>query len=193
LIAGLILAAGEGRRFGTSPKLMAEIGGRPLLEHAIRAQCAVPELERVLVVLGAHAEQITLAVDFGRAQALVCDQFSRGQSASLRTGLTELSGAERVIVTLGDQPLITSEAISRMLDEPSGSRAVYGGVPGHPVVLGPEHIAAALTVQGDRGAGPVLTGGNEVECSDLCRGADVDTPEQLEAVRRAWETAARVA
>ena len=64
--AGLILAAGEGVRFGSEPKLLAELEGRPVLEHAIQAQCAVPELERVVVVLGAHPAVIR---GFGRMSA----------------------------------------------------------------------------------------------------------------------------
>ena len=56
MVAGLILAAGGGTRFGAEPKQLAELRGRPLLEWAIRAQCDVPALERVVVVLGAHAD-----------------------------------------------------------------------------------------------------------------------------------------
>ena len=52
LIAGLILAAGAGTRFGPEFKLLAELDGRPVLEHAVRSQCAVPELDPVVVVLG---------------------------------------------------------------------------------------------------------------------------------------------
>lgn len=190
MIAGLILAGGEGKRFGSQPKLLADLGGRPLLEHAIRVQCSVGELERVVVVLGANAHQIASAVDFGRAEPVVCDQWAQGQSASLRCGLTALSDAEKVIVTLGDQPLISPAAILRLLPRPPGSRAVYGGKPGHPVVLGRRHIIAASTLRGDRGASELLAAGGAIECSDLGSGEDIDTPEQLDAISRAWETAA---
>ena len=54
MICGLVLAAGEGTRFGPEPKLLAELDGRPLLKYAVDAQSAVAELSRVLVVLGAH-------------------------------------------------------------------------------------------------------------------------------------------
>ena len=102
MVAGLILAAGEGARFGPKPKLLAELAGRPLLEHAIRAQCAVPELARVVVVLGAHAEALLAGVDFMRAEAVVCERWRHGQAASLRCGLEALGEAAKVIVTLGD-------------------------------------------------------------------------------------------
>ena len=54
MIAGLVLAAGGARRFG-SPKQLAELDGVPLLQHAIEAMLAVPSLDRVVVVLGAVA------------------------------------------------------------------------------------------------------------------------------------------
>jgi molybdenum cofactor cytidylyltransferase len=184
LICGLILAAGEGTRFGSEPKLLAELDGRPLLERAVSAQCSVPELERIVVVLGAHAEELLQQVDFKRAEPVVCEQWREGQAASLRRGLEALSGAEKVIVTLGDQPLITAEVVARLLCEPPGARAVYDGRPGHPVVLGPEHVRALMSLTGDHGARDLLRGGPEIELAglgDLAR--DVDTPEDLEAIR----------
>jgi molybdenum cofactor cytidylyltransferase len=186
LIAGLILAAGGGTRFGPEPKLLAELEGRPLLEHAIRAQCAVPALERVLVVLGAHAEQVHSRVDFMRAEPVLCVDWQEGQAASLRRGVEELRDADRVIVTLGDEPLITSATIARFISEPLGSQAVYDGRPGHPVVLGPEHLRALLSLSGDHGARDLLAGGPKIELGGSGdAGRDVDTTEDLERMRNA--------
>ena len=71
MIAGLVLAAGGARRFG-SPKQLAELDGVPLLQHAIDAMLAVPSLDRVVVVLGAVAEEIAAAVKFASAEPVVC-------------------------------------------------------------------------------------------------------------------------
>jgi CTP:molybdopterin cytidylyltransferase MocA len=182
--AGLILAAGAGSRFGERPKQLAELEGRPLLEHAIRAQCAVPKLERIVVVLGSNAAGVMAAVEFGEAEPVICEQWRDGQAASLRCGLEALSGARKVIVTLGDQPLITPQVIARFLDEPGPARAVYNGRPGHPVVLGEQQIRAVQNLTGDRGARELLADAATIECSDLCSDADVDTPDDLDAVRR---------
>jgi CTP:molybdopterin cytidylyltransferase MocA len=185
MIGGLILAAGAGTRFGGErSKLVADLDGRPLLEYAIRAQCSVAELERVIVVLGAGAAGVMAAVDFMHDEPLICDQWRDGQAASLRCGLSALSEAEKVIVTLGDAPLITSAVIRRFLDQPPGARAVYDGHPGHPVVLGPAHYRAIEELGGDRGARDLLGSGPEIECAQLCSGRDVDTPNDLEAIRR---------
>lgn len=184
MIAGLILAAGGGVRFGPEPKQVAALNGRPLLDYAITAQCAVPELERVAVVLGAQAEQVISVVDFMRAEPVVCTEWREGQAMSLRRGLETLRDADKVLVTLGDQPLITSAIVARFVGEAPGTRAVYNGRPGHPVVLGRGQIDAVMSLTGDQGARDLLRDCAEIELGslgDLDR--DVDTPEDLERLR----------
>ena len=92
-----------------------------------------------------------------------------------------------MIVTLGDQPLITSELVARFVVEPPGTRAVYNGRPGHPVVLGRAQIQAVMSLTGDRGARDLLRGGAEIELGAQGSGGnparDVDTPEDLERLR----------
>lgn len=181
MIAGLVLAAGGSRRFGDRSKLLAEFRGRFLLEHAVSAQCAVPELSRVLVVLGHRADEVLAAVDLGRAEAVVCLDWELGQAASLRRGVAAVPDAcEKAIITLGDQPLITPAAVARFVSLPGGARAVYDGRPGHPVVLGREQMRQVRELRGDQGARGLLVEGPRIECSDLCSGRDVDTPEDLE-------------
>jgi CTP:molybdopterin cytidylyltransferase MocA len=185
MIGGLILAAGEGTRFGTSSKLLEPLDGRPLLEHAIAAQVAVEELSPIVVVLGAHAEDLLAAIDFGRAEIIVCERWREGMSASLRCGLRALAPAQRVLVTLGDVPSMSPGAIRRLLAAGDGARAGYRGRPGHPVVLGRPQIERLVSVSGDVGARRLLSNQTLIECSDLCSGLDVDTPEDLEAMRDA--------
>jgi CTP:molybdopterin cytidylyltransferase MocA len=179
VIAGLVLAAGAGRRFGDAPKQLAELRGRPLLQHAVDAAVAVPQLERVVVVLGARADEVRRAIAFGRAEPVLCPDWDQGQAASLRCGLRALQDAERVVVTLGDQPWVSSQAIMRLAQEPSGTRAAYDGVPGHPVVLGGELAAAAMDLSGDEGARGLLRGARTVECGDVADARDVDTVGDL--------------
>ena len=73
MTGGLVLAAGAGVRFGgDQSKLLALVDGRPVLEWAVRAQCSVASLERVVVVVGSRADEVLAAVDFGRAEPVVC-------------------------------------------------------------------------------------------------------------------------
>jgi CTP:molybdopterin cytidylyltransferase MocA len=183
LNAGLILAAGAGKRFGERSKLLADLGGRPLLEHAIGAQCAVARIERVVVVLGAHAAELLACANFMRAEPVIFLGWREGMGGSLRRGVQALEGADRVIVTLGDHPLVTPDVIDRFVDAPAGARATYDGRPGHPVALGPEQLRAVLDLRGDHGARELLGVAPAIECGELCSGRDVDTPSDLEAIR----------
>jgi molybdenum cofactor cytidylyltransferase len=187
VIGGLVLAAGAATRFGGS-KQLADLDGRPLLEHAIRAMVASP-VGRVVVVLGAGAEEVQASVDMHGADALVCHRWAEGQSASLACGLAELSGCEAVVVTLGDQPLMSPEAIRRVIAARGGGvaavRATYHGEPGHPVLLERRLFERMRDVTGDHGARHLLISARtrEVPCDDLGGGQDVDTPAQLDALR----------
>ena len=178
MIAGLVLAAGAGRRFG-STKQLADLEGRPLLEHAVAATTAVAALERVLVTLGHDAEAIRARVDLGRAEPLVVPAWDEGQAASLRAGVAALDDADAVVVVLGDQPHVRPAAIERVLAAEGAARATYGGVPGHPVRLPRELFPAVAALRGDEGARRLLADAQSVPCDDLGGGADVDTPDQL--------------
>ena len=187
VIGGLVLAAGEASRFG-SAKQLAPLDGRPLLEHALRAITAVP-VGRVIVVLGAGAEEVIAGVDLHGAEPHVCARWQEGQAASLACGLAELPGCEAVVVILGDQPRISPDAIRRVIaargDGALAVRATYGGDPGHPVLLERELFARLRDVTGDHGARNLLMSVpvREVACDDLGGGEDVDTPAELDALR----------
>jgi CTP:molybdopterin cytidylyltransferase MocA len=187
VIGGLVLAAGAGTRFGRA-KQLAELGGRPLLEHALRTMALAP-LDRVVVVLGHRAGEVLRDVDLHGAEPVVCEDWEEGQAASLACGLGRLHDAEAVVVTLGDQPLVRKEAIRRVLaargQGAPAVRATYAGEPGHPVVLERELFGALRAASGERGASEVLrsVGVHAVACDDLGGGQDVDTPAQLEALR----------
>lgn len=187
MIGGLVLAAGSATRFG-SAKQLAELDGRPLLEHSLLAM-AVSPVERVVVVLGSAAEEVLARVELHGAEARVCDRWEEGQSASLACGLAELSDCEAVVVTLGDQPRVSPEAIRRVIDArgdgAAAVRATYFGEPGHPVLLERTLFERMRDVTGDHGARNLLISmqTREVPCEDLGGGQDVDTPAQLDALR----------
>jgi CTP:molybdopterin cytidylyltransferase MocA len=186
LIGGLVLAAGAATRFGAQ-KQLAELDGIPLLEHSLRTMTAAP-VGRVVVVLGSSGDEIAAAVDLHGADPIFCLRWEEGQSASLACGLAELADCDAVVVTLGDQPRLSPDAIRRVIAARSGAaavRATYRGNPGHPVLLERELFGRLRNVSGDKGARnlllsvPVL----DVACDDLGGGEDVDTPAELDALR----------
>jgi CTP:molybdopterin cytidylyltransferase MocA len=179
MTAGLVLAAGEGRRFG-GPKQLALVHGRPLVEHAL---AAVRGLDRAVVVLGARADEIRSGADLAGADVVVCPDWAEGMGASLRHGLAAVADADEVVIVLADQPFITPAVVARVRAAPGdAARATYGGGPGHPVVLRRALLDRAGELRGDAGfRGAAMT---EVECGDLADPRDIDTQADLEVVRR---------
>jgi CTP:molybdopterin cytidylyltransferase MocA len=187
VIGGIVLAAGEASRFG-SAKQLALLDGQPMLEHSLRAITAAP-VGRVVLVLGAGAEEVAAGIDLHGAEPLVCPRWQEGQAASLACGLAELSDCDAVVVTLGDQPRISPDAIRRVIATRGPGalavRATYGGDPGHPVLLERRLFARMRNVTGDHGARNLLMSVSvrEIACDDLGGGEDVDTPAELDALR----------
>jgi molybdenum cofactor cytidylyltransferase len=189
VIGGLVLAAGEGRRFGGS-KLTAELDGRPLIDHAVEAMLAVPAIERVVVVLGAHAEHVAASADLAGVETVICAEWRHGISASLRAGVRALADPDAIVVTLADLPFITPQVIATIVDQVDArapaARATYDGRPGHPVLIKRQLFQAVEELRGDAGARDLLTGAGvrTLECGHLCRPNDIDTPDDLEAARQ---------
>jgi molybdenum cofactor cytidylyltransferase len=191
LIAGVVLAAGGASRFG-SPKQLAELDGMPLLQHAVDAVLAVPAIDPVVVVLGASAERVREAVSLRAARAVVCPDWAEGMAASLRCGVEAVGDAEWVVITLGDQPRVTAQVIAAIADEAASApvgvtaiRAMYDGVPGHPVALSRAMLPGVAKLRGDVGARELLGSASvrTFEAGRLCDPVDVDTPEELEGLR----------
>lgn len=190
MIGGLVLAAGAGTRFGSEPKLLADLDGRPVLQHAVEAITQVSAIERVVVVLGAHAEELLAHVRYGRAEPVLCERWIEGQSASLRCGVAALEGSTKIVVTLGDQPFMTPQIVERFTRASPGSRATYDGAPGHPVVLGARHAREIQRLTGDHGARDILDGPLiEVDCPAASQ--DLDTHEDLQQIREVGGQVAR--
>jgi nicotine blue oxidoreductase len=169
-VAGVVLAAGEATRFG-GPKQAI------LLPHVLR-RVAAAGLADVVVVVGAHD------VEVAGARIVRCAEWRRGPGASLAAGLAALGPeVEAAVVCLADGPLISPEAIRRVVAAWRAGAgdvvaASYGGGRGHPVCLG-RTAWPAVPAAGARALSAAL-----VPCDDLGAPEDVDTPDDLRRVER---------
>lgn len=188
MIGGLILAAGGAERFG-GPKQVADLDGRALVAHAAEAMLDTPAIDRVVVTVGARSEEVAEPLADLDVEVLAVGGWSEGIAASLRAGVGHLHDSDKVVVTLADEPFITSSIITMVVDTANGAhsaRATYDGRPGHPVVIDKSLYQAVSALRGDDGAREVLESANAlpVECGDTVAAFDVDTPEDLERARR---------
>jgi CTP:molybdopterin cytidylyltransferase MocA len=181
--AGLLLAAGAGRRLGM-PKALVDDWLVRGVEVLVAAGCSP-----VVVVLGAAHLQARALLKGRPVIVAVAADWTDGLSASLRTGIMALpAGTPAVVVTLVDLPDVGTSVVRRVLErgaEPvTLTRTTYHGRPGHPVVLGRAHWPGILeATHGDVGGrayleqqGPAL-----VECGDLASGRDIDFPDEAVA------------
>ena len=153
--AGLILAAGGGRRYGM-PKALVAYEGKLLVDRAAETLRAAG-VERSVVVLGAEAPSV-LEKAAELPPSVINPDWASGLGSSLRVGLEALTGtpAEAVVVLLVDMPKVTAEAVRRVTALAADDALVMGGYGtrrGHPVLLGRQHWPGVIaTATGDRGA-----------------------------------------
>jgi len=139
----------------------------------------------IVVVLGAEADRARQLVPAHGARVVEAHDWSVGMGASLRAGLAAAGDSEAALIHLVDLPDVGPDVAARVLEHVAPdalARAVYDGLPGHPVLLGREHWVGVTTgAVGDRGARAYLDGRivTEVECGDLATGRDVDEPPML--------------
>ena len=183
-VAGVLLAAGEGSRFGR-PKALVELNGQTLAERGVgllRAGGADP----ILVVTGAAP------VELGGTHTVYNPAWRTGMGSSLRAALQALidtsTDVGAVVVALADQPLVGAQAVARLIaayrDGATVAVAAYDGQARNPVLLAREHWAEVIaTATGDQGARTFLRARPDVvtlvECGDTGRPDDIDTPEDL--------------
>ena len=192
-VAGLVLAAGAGRRRGGPKGLLRLSPAGPTFVETAVARLHEAGVSGVHVVVGASAARVSALAERSGAHVIEADDWDEGMGASLRRALEALADtpAQAVLVMLVDLPDVGATVHARVLVAAAtaggdlGSalvRAAYNGRPGHPVLLGREHWDAIREdATGDRGARGYLDSAQTqlVECGDLATGRDVDRPADL--------------
>ncbi|WP_436002419.1 nucleotidyltransferase family protein [Knoellia sp. LjRoot47] len=191
-VAGLVLAAGAGRRMG-GPKALLRLtpSGPSLVETAV-TRLHDAGVGDVHVVAGSAADQVRVRAERVGGLVVEAADWAEGMGASLRRGLDALSrtGADAALLMLVDLPDVGAEVHARLLTAVADEgdltavlvRAAYDGLPGHPVLLGRAHWAAVREgAVGDSGARDYFKDQRPrlVECGDLASGRDIDRPADV--------------
>ena len=166
--AGIILAAGISKRFGT-PKQLVNIKGSYMIEYVIRASLS-SKLHKVFLVLGHHQNKILKAItenikSFQNSQLELVNnhQYRQGMSSSVRAGLSSANDSfGSVMFLLGDQPMVDSMLIDLMLkrfykSDKNICAPVYKGKRGNPTIFSRKYFNLLQSMEGDSGGRDIIT------------------------------------
>jgi molybdenum cofactor cytidylyltransferase len=193
-VVAVVLAAGASSRFG-SPKALADLGGRPLLQHVLDTLAAAG-LVRVVVVLGAAATAVEEAISWRTEHRVRNPHPEAGLASSLKVGLEALpAGTRAALVVLGDQPMLRAEVIHAVLAAGiAGGRPITvpryaAGGALNPVLLARPAWELAAALKGDRGMGPLIHASPDLVTNVPVTGdnPDVDTPADLARLAEATD------
>lgn len=193
--AGMILAAGLSKRFGTSKQLLRLRKGY-MLEYVIRASLS-SDLNKVYVILGHNHKKILKAlsenknsIENNRFEILINRQYRQGMSSSIHAGLTSIKSTfGSVMFLLGDQPLVDSALINLMLEQYYRSDKnicvpAYKGKRGNPTIFSSEYFSHLENVTGDSGGKDIIMAHPDdiltIETDSPACVYDIDTLSDLE-------------
>ncbi len=198
-VAAIVLAAGRSTRMGAINKLIAEIGGKPLVriavEHALSSRAGP-----VVVVTGHQRERVEAALAGLPVRFVHNADYADGLGTSLKAGIAAVpADADGAIVCLGDMPQVDHQLIDKLLaafDPERGALVVvptFDGRRGNPVVWSRRFFHDLMAIQGDIGArhliGSYAEAVVEVPVAGEAALTDVDTPESFSAVKAEIERA----
>jgi CTP:molybdopterin cytidylyltransferase MocA/xanthine/CO dehydrogenase XdhC/CoxF family maturation factor len=201
-LPGLVLAAGRGKRFGGSSKMLADVDGQPVLRHVVEAALA-SHLDPVIVVLGSAAEAGLRAIeglDDPRLRVVFNPSWASGKASSFQVGLREVpADAPGVVALLGDMPRVKTWLIDRVLSEFEISGKLSfpvtpgpgGPVKGHPTAYPRELFGEIGALVGDDTAMTAIrrhwSEAVKIPLEDASTQIDIDTAQDLELLKTARE------
>ena len=190
-VAGVLLAAGLGRRMGAA-KVLLPWQGRPLVRHVAEVALA-SQLAELIVVVGHQADEVGAALHDLPVRIVRNPEYAGGQSTSLRAGIAAVpDSAAAALVLLTDQPLVTTAVVDALLAAFWDTAALIvaacaAGRRGNPVLFARGLFPRLLAIGGDEGArGVIAAYRDQLRCIEVDETvlADVDTPEDYTKLRR---------
>lgn len=183
LIGGIILAAGESRRYGSNNKLLTEVSGTSMIRAV--ATTAAEALDTVIAVVGHDDAAVTASVEEVVDECRYNPQYAIGQSTSVRLGATVARerGWDAAVFCLGDMPFVSAATITELQKRyrAGGSTIVaprHEGQRGNPVLFDQQHFDDLSHLTGDTGGKDLLQDTCEVaiiETTDSGVVRDIDT------------------
>ena len=198
-VAALVLGAGRSSRMGEQNKLLASVGGIPMLQRVVDAALKA-EITSVTVVTGCQEQEVRQLLRSREVSFVHNPAYQEGIAGSLKLGLSSLpADIDGVIILLADMPFIEAVHLNELIAEfnPTIERDIVApireGRLGNPIIWSTRYIPAMMKLSGDRGARPLLDefAANvwEVPMGDDAIFMDVDTPEALAEANRRCEDA----
>lgn len=161
MISGIVLAAGESKRMGRTKQLLS-FGSSTILEHVVD-NLLRSKVGEVILVLGHESGRIKARFEGSPIKLAVNADYQQGMSTSIRCGILAASPeSEACLIALGDQPLIRSEVVDRLIStyQECGKGIivpVYGEMAGHPVIFDMKYREELLALTGDKGGKAIVT------------------------------------
>ncbi|MBI3703322.1 MAG: NTP transferase domain-containing protein [Rhizobiales bacterium] len=198
-VAAVVLAAGRSTRMGAVNKMLAEIGGKPLVRIAAE-QALASRAKPVIMVTGHERERVEAALKGLAVHFVHNSDYADGLGTSLKAGIAAVpEDADAAIVCLGDMPQVDHALIDKLLaafDPERGALVVVPSIDGrrgNPVVWSRRFFHDLMSIAGDIGArhliGSYAEAVVEVPVAGAAALTDVDTPESLSAVKAEIERA----
>ena len=191
MIVAIVLSAGESSRMG-NPKALLPIGGVSFIEEIVRALKGT-KIDRIIVVLGHHAEEIRKRIAHLPVTFVVNRDYAKGQLSSLIVAIRSLAAEKTtekidgVLVHLVDHPFISPALVDHMIDRFYETKKLiviprYGGRRGHPVIFSSRLFPELLSAPLEKGAKIVVHAHRdetlEIETDFAGVTIDIDTPEE---------------
>ena len=191
MIVAIVLSAGESSRMG-NPKALLPIGGVSFIEEIVRA-LKETKIDRIIVVLGHHAEEIQKMIARLPVTFVVNRDYAKGQLSSLIVAIRSLAAekttekVDGVLVHLVDHPFISPALVDHLIDRFYETKKLiviprYGGRRGHPVIFSSRLFPELLSAPLEKGAKVVVHAHRdetlEIETDFAGVTIDIDTPEE---------------
>ncbi|MDI6779411.1 MAG: nucleotidyltransferase family protein [Bacteroidota bacterium] len=159
-IYGVILAAGESTRMGSS-KALLKIGDKTFLEFVV-GRIKSAGVSKIIAVLGHNAEKIISQTNCPDVKFIINENYQKGQLSSIQAGINSLpEDAEAAIIFPVDRPLVTSELVNKLIQKYLETKApvvvpIFGAKRGHPIIFSSNVFKEILRAPEDVGARAVV-------------------------------------